>query len=203
MVTRPYRFLVLSGLFLLFSCTPPSTARHPLQPQWNLQAITTVVTSEGRLLKSIDPKELSQHVIDLGIKYDIDPFLILALIRVESNYNPIARSPMGALGLMQIMPCTLRAVGPEIAMTKVHELLDPLKNVHLGVHYLSFLKNRYQQNVRHALAAYNVGPARVDKLASRNQVGTGFYNKVMKFYHQYKGSQNDLMASLAPSSSYR
>lgn len=197
MVTKPYRFLVLSGLFLLISCTPPSTAKpFILSHEARVDRVARLIEHEGKMLKTISPRDLSEHVVGLGQSYDIDPLLILALIRIESNYNSSARSPMGALGLMQIMPCTLRAVGPEIRMTQVRELLDPLKNVHLGVHYLSFLKVRYQHNLQYALAAYNVGPGRVDQLMGKHTVAQGFYQKVLAVYERYQSYNDDRLASV-------
>jgi soluble lytic murein transglycosylase-like protein len=75
---------------------------------------------------------------------------------VESAYNPYARSPKGAAGLMQLMPATAQQFG-------VKNAFSPEENLRAGVAYLRQLLNRYENNEELALAAYNAGPGAVDK----------------------------------------
>ncbi len=82
--------------------------------------------------------------------------LIRAVVQVESAFNPYARSPKGALGLMQLMPATIQQFG-------VRNPFNPVENVRAGVAYLRALLDRYQNNEELALAAYNAGPGAVDK----------------------------------------
>jgi soluble lytic murein transglycosylase-like protein len=87
--------------------------------------------------------------------HQVDPLLVGSVIEVESNYNQYAVSPKGAEGLMQLMPATARMLG-------VRNSFDPMENIEAGVRYLKSLQEQYKDD-RLALAAYNAGPAAVDK----------------------------------------
>jgi soluble lytic murein transglycosylase-like protein len=87
---------------------------------------------------------------------DVDPDLVRAVVQVESAYNPYAVSPKGAQGLMQLMPSTAHRFG-------VKNAFNPEENVRAGVAYLRQLLDRYNNDERLALAAYNAGPGAVDK----------------------------------------
>jgi soluble lytic murein transglycosylase len=99
--------------------------------------------------------------------YDLEPELILAVIFTESSFNVHAESPKGAVGLMQLMPATALAVADELQLEwKGRQLLtDPQINILLGTSYLRYLMKMYdEQGLDYALAAYNVGPSRLDEL---------------------------------------
>jgi len=95
---------------------------------------------------------ISEHSRTQGVRAD----LVRAVMQVESGFNPYARSPKGAMGLMQLMPATARQYG-------VRNAFSPAENVRAGVAYLRELLDRYQNNEELALAAYNAGPGAVDK----------------------------------------
>jgi len=127
------------------------------------------------------PVIYSDYIINASEKYSIDPFLLLAIAREESRYNPEAISPAGAIGLLQIMPSTARrlaleikkdngSVGGEVALEaqKWNALLkDPALNIELGAFYLSRLIKRYGV-LSYAIAAYNAGEAAVDSWLKNN-----------------------------------
>jgi len=98
----------------------------------------------------------------------LDPVLVAALIRQESNFNPLATSPAGARGLMQLMP----AVGKTVAESKgigpwdPELLYEPATNIKLGTAHLSGLARKYPEVVK-VLAAYNAGESRVEKWSSK------------------------------------
>jgi soluble lytic murein transglycosylase len=86
---------------------------------------------------------------------------ILSLIRQESAFAPDARSPAGALGMMQLMPSTARQVARQLGLPyRRHQLLDPDLNIQLGSQYLAQLYNQFDNNTVLATAAYNAGPHR-------------------------------------------
>lgn len=86
----------------------------------------------------------------------VEPNLLRAVIVVESGFNSRAVSKRGAIGLMQLMPATAMRFG-------VSNPYDPKQNVHAGARYLKFLIDRFGQNIRLALAAYNAGEEAVDR----------------------------------------
>jgi soluble lytic murein transglycosylase-like protein len=86
----------------------------------------------------------------------VRPDLVRAVVQVESAFNPGALSPKGAMGLMQLMPATMRQFG-------VRDAFNPRENVRAGVAYLRQLLDRYDDDEQLALAAYNAGPGAVDR----------------------------------------
>ena len=102
------------------------------------------------------PVCISDVLHQISRRYGIPPKLVQAIIQVESQGNPKAASPKGALGLMQLMPEVLKAY-------QVKDPFDPLANLEAGVRHLSYLIVEFSGNLPLALVAYNAGPAPVRK----------------------------------------
>jgi len=98
----------------------------------------------------------------------LDPNVVAALIRQESNWEPKARSRVGALGLMQVMPATGRELAKALGIRRwsTDQLLDPATNIRLGTQYLAAALRRFEGDLPRALAAYNAGPSRVGTWAT-------------------------------------
>jgi soluble lytic murein transglycosylase-like protein len=107
------------------------------------------------------PTAYEPIIQDAALKYGVDPTLVKAVIQQESSFQPDSVSRAGAKGLMQLMDDTARGLG-------VTDSFDPQQNIHGGTQFLSELLNRYNGNEAMALAAYNAGPGRVDRLGVTN-----------------------------------
>lgn len=108
-------------------------------------------------------QRVAEVILESATRHQVSPHLVLAVIHVESAYQPFAISQVGALGLMQVMPLTGAEVAERIGVPwrGRQTLFDPEDNIRIGVAYLRELLDRYG-DVRTALAAYNWGPGRID-----------------------------------------
>lgn len=111
------------------------------------------------------PLAHSETVTREAKSHELDPSWVYAVARQESAMAPDARSPAGAMGLMQLMPSTGKAVAKQLnyVMSGPEELLQPDTNIRLGTYYLRQVLDRFNDNPVLATAAYNAGPHRVDK----------------------------------------
>jgi soluble lytic murein transglycosylase-like protein len=117
-----------------------------------------------------------------AVSESVEPNLLRAVIVVESGFNSRAVSKRGAVGLMQLMPATATRFG-------VSNPYDPRENVHAGARYLKFLIDRFGQNVRLALAAYNAGEEAVDRNGGQIPPFTetmAYVPRVLKIYQMLR-----------------
>jgi soluble lytic murein transglycosylase-like protein len=118
--------------------------------------------------------------------FRVDRALVYALMRQESGFNPQAMSPVGARGLMQLMPATAQRYG-------VHNIMDPAENILGGVKYLRDLLQMFQGNLELAVAAYNAGENAVIRYGNRvpPYAETAHYvPKVLSFYKKFQNRQS-------------
>lgn len=97
-----------------------------------------------------------QLIHEKAEKYDVDPLLVAAVIEQESRFRHRAKSPVGARGLMQLMPRTGRWMG-------ARDLYDPEQNIDAGVKYIKYLNKRFNGNIKMTIAAYNGGEGNVKR----------------------------------------
>ncbi len=110
------------------------------------------------------PADLAERIEDIARSEGIEPELAFGLVRAESEFNHRAVSPVGAVGLTQLMPSTARYFRDGV--TRV-DLFDRDTNLRIGFRFLRTLIEKYDGNVRLALLAYNRGPERVDALLAQ------------------------------------
>jgi soluble lytic murein transglycosylase-like protein len=153
--TKVYRYLSGSGT-VSFSDRPPAHDAYVVlrygcyacNPQSPIDWRAT------RLYREAYAREIEQA----ARLYNVDAALVRAVIHAESGFNPQARSPKGAIGLMQLMPATARRMG-------VDDPRLPHENIRGGVRYLAELLARFRSDITLATAAYNAGPQAVQRHA--------------------------------------
>lgn len=117
------------------------------------------------------PVEYTDYVKESAEEYNVDPLLILSVIRVESDFKPEAQSHMNAIGLMQLVPETAEWISNKMGIEFDESMLkDPKQNIELGTYYLSYLMNHFG-DIDLAVVAYNGGMGNVQKWIDEDLVG--------------------------------
>ncbi|CAM2064580.1 Lytic transglycosylase domain-containing protein [Sulfidibacter corallicola] len=162
--------------------SPPTFQAFPMDHYDDLTFRIAEVLAERKLGSSQQELlDLGQLILEKSVEIDVPPSLLLALIDVESTFNPCARSGKGAKGLMQVMPNRIlgvEEVADQFAFSQ-HLFYDPHWNIQFGADYLGYLIERFG-DLDVALAAYNQGPTRVaSKLRRRTFRGSRYARRVL------------------------
>ncbi|ENM5725575.1 transglycosylase SLT domain-containing protein [Vibrio mimicus] len=147
-------------------------AAYAANAGWHQMTITATISASLWDNNQLRFPVVHQNLFNLhGQKNGIDPITLMSLARQESAMDSDAQSPVGARGLMQIMPDTARYTARkyQLSYSNPDELYQVGKNIEIGSRYLSSLLERYDQNRILAFAAYNAGPSRVDTWLKRSQ----------------------------------
>lgn len=157
----------------------PILDRYPERHESELSGQGVAGASAGGFPTS--PDSYDRLIKTAARRYQVDPHLVKAVIRAESNFDCLARSNKGALGLMQLMPDT--AMDMEVA-----DPFDPQDNINGGTRYLSKMLTLFDGNMRLALAAYNAGPGKVIgiKQVPRIKETIDYVQRVQSYYQRYQ-----------------
>ena len=122
-----------------------------------------VVEIDKKIMKAIYPLKYTEYVEKYAKKYDIDPYMVYAIIKAESNFDENAKSATDAIGLMQIMEETALETANKMDLdVSVEDLFKPDININIGLNYFTYLLNKYDDNYALAIVAYNAGMGNVD-----------------------------------------
>lgn len=160
---------------LHFTNVPSDSGYRPIVREWG----------DGSRFSKLAPGRLEEIIRSAANRYSVDPNLVRAIIKAESDFNTRARSPKGAQGLMQLMPDTAR-------LHSVGNVYDPDENIDGGVRHLRLLLDRYQGDLRLTLAGYNAGIQAVEKYGGVPPYPETreYIRRVLDYHRRYRGSGN-------------
>ena len=182
--------------------TSLATGAPPVQifapaPTDDMVNIYAIVKANRPDISDDEAWRVSEVILEESIKRHLDPMMVLAVIQVESGFQYATVSPMGARGIMQIMPETGKFLtqtlsgefGIQPAAFRPESLDDPLLNIRLGVYYLHDLTKQFR-SLNLALLAYNAGPAQIqNRLENNIAVSDEYATQVFDAYHNLKKSK--------------
>lgn len=137
----------------------------------SLILLVMVLINIKSIFKIFYPMKYEDHIVKYSQRYNVDPLLVAAVVKAESNFNEKAISPRGAYGLMQIMPETGLWIANNMQLKdyKEEKLYDNEINVAMGCWYLNDLNTEFNGDIELVLAAYNGGRGNVQKWLSDKQ----------------------------------
>lgn len=161
-----------------------------------------IIKIDDIIMKKLYPIKYSEYVEKYAREYNIDKYMVYAIIKAESNFDEKAKSESNAIGLMQIMETTAIETASKMELEITEEdLFNPEINIKIGLNYFAYLVEQYNNNYALAIVAYNAGIGNVDKWIENGTIkqdGTDIENvpfketnnyvrKILRDYKIYKG----------------
>lgn len=205
-----YKHFVSIGMFFggqeFISQKPAITTK--IQQPHSADPTTIQPTRTKSTTYTQQPKQnLSKYkTVRIAEAHNTDVELLLAIVFVESNFNPVAVSKTGAAGLMQMIPQTAQELGLKVPKYKdkrkpkrdanIDERFDPIQNLHAGLTYFNKLLKKYRGDLTLTLGAYNVGPNRVRISGPLISRGKQYAKKVLTRYQLYRDNKEKMEVDL-------
>lgn len=128
--------------------------------------------------------DLATTILQESEKYEIDPVFVVAVIKTESSFNPLARGSVGEIGLMQIRPQTGEWIAKkfDIPWKGPRTLENPSMNVRIGMAYFNYLRERFDGHANKYVSAYNMGYSKVCQMYAQDRKPQEYSSRVMKHY---------------------
>ena len=155
-----------------------------------------IIDIDRIIMKKVYPLKHTEYVEKYSKEYNIDSYMIYAIIKAESNFNDKAKSKSNAIGLMQIMEPTAKEIADKIDLNISEEqLYSPELNIQIGIEYFAGLLEKYNNNYKIAIIAYNAGIGNVDKWIKEGTIKenvpfketNNYVRKILRNYEIYKG----------------
>lgn len=164
-----------------------------------ISLLAVVVVAVIVLPRIFLPKKYNGYVVSCSEKYGIERELVYAIIRVESNFDPRAKSSAGAMGLMQLIPSTAKWISEELSLNFNNvDMFDPKTNIEFGCYYLAYLFKKFT-SMRAVICAYNAGETvvkgwldesgEIDENKIAFAETKNYLNRVMGFYRLYRDDE--------------
>ncbi len=176
--------MALLCFMLVYYRYGPKATEQDARRQHIIDRTSAYLTTENDELDAAQARSISEVVLRESEDYDLDYRLVLAVMKVESNFRLDAVSSRGARGLLQVRPSLAKYIAQDVGIQwrGAKTLDEPDKNIRIGVHVLSDMLERFETTVA-ALHAYNVGPTRLKEMAGdKNKSPRGFSKFVLLEY---------------------
>lgn len=176
-MNKLYKFIIVIGILCVAGCTNLTSidAYHSsniqsIPPSQPIYRVPTSVNMNyppnyGVISTTLVPQNIQDMVIPYAKMYAIDPLIIYAIIKAESNFNPSVKSHANCYGLMQLGLPTAQDVDPSVS---VQDLFDPNNNIRIGTIFMKYCLMKYPNNLGYAVSAYNAGLGSVQRWVKAN-----------------------------------
>jgi len=150
-------------------------------PTSSIQRYRLFIKEKPRVTRRYSTEQYDDLISDASERYGVSFPLLKAIIKAESDFDPLAVSKKGASGLMQIMPQNFEPLG-------IQDPFDPWQNINAGARYFKQMYDRFHGKLSLSLAAYNAGPTAVDryKTIPPYEETEEYVRRVLKYYYNYK-----------------